>query len=88
MVSKRMRYSGQVQGVGFRYTARRLAEGFAVTGFVRNLSSGQVELHAEGDVAEVEGFLAAVREQMGDLITQVEMEDQPPAGHRDFVILH
>jgi len=44
MVCKLVRYRGCVQGVGFRYTARRLAEGFPVAGYVRNLSSGEVEL--------------------------------------------
>ena len=46
-VCKQVRYSGQVQGVGFRYTAQRLAEGYAVSGYVRNLPEGDVELVAE-----------------------------------------
>src|SRR5207245_6186322 len=48
-VSRHVYYSGQVQGVGFRYTAQQLAAGFAVSGFVRNLPNGDVELVAEGD---------------------------------------
>jgi acylphosphatase len=42
-------YSGRVQGVGFRYTAQRIARSFAVTGWVRNLPDGRVELIVEGD---------------------------------------
>lgn len=53
-------YSGRVQGVGFRYTAKRLALGFEMTGFVRNLPDGRVELVIEGDRAELEGFRAAL----------------------------
>ena len=55
-------YEGRVQGVGFRYTARGVAAGFDVAGYVRNLPDGRVELVASGDDEEVDGFLAAVRE--------------------------
>ena len=54
-------YSGQVQGVGFRYTARTAAAGFEITGVVRNLSDGRVELVAEGARTELEGFRDAIR---------------------------
>ncbi len=57
-------FSGYVQGVGFRYTARRVAGGFAVTGWVRNLPDGKVELEAQGERAEVEACLEAVRSRM------------------------
>ena len=54
-------YSGHVQGVGFRYTAKTVAAGFAVTGTVRNLPDGRVALAAEGDRDELEAFRAAIR---------------------------
>ena len=57
-------FSGYVQGVGFRYTARRAAGGFAVTGWVRNLADGTVELEAQGERAEVELLLDDVRSRM------------------------
>ena len=56
----RVVYRGQVQGVGFRWTTRRLAARFAVTGFVRNLSAGDVELVVEGEQEEVVGLLGAI----------------------------
>ena len=55
-------YSGRVQGVGFRYTAKTVAAGFEVTGTVRNLPDGRVELIAEGARAELEAFRAAIRD--------------------------
>jgi acylphosphatase len=55
-------YSGNVQGVGFRYTARSVATGFEVAGSVRNLPDGRVELIAEGEKAELEAFRQAVRD--------------------------
>ena len=55
-------YSGHVQGVGFRYTAKTVATGFEVTGVVRNLPDGRVELIAEGVRDELEAFQGAIRE--------------------------
>lgn len=64
-------YSGRVQGVGFRYTAKTVATGFEVTGIVRNLPDGRVELVAEGLKDELEGFQQAIRESgLGSLIAR------------------
>lgn len=64
-------YSGRVQGVGFRYAVRMAATGFEVTGTVRNLDDGRVELIAEAEKAELEAFLQAIREsEVGRFIRQ------------------
>jgi acylphosphatase len=55
-------YSGRVQGVGFRYTARTVATGFDISGIIRNLSDGRVELVAEGQSAELDAFRTAILE--------------------------
>lgn len=55
-------YSGHVQGVGFRYTAKTVATGFDVTGTVRNLADGRVELVAEGSRQELDAFRAALQD--------------------------
>jgi acylphosphatase len=62
MVAKRVLYSGRVQGVGFRFTARQIASGFDITGWVKNLPDGRVELQAMGEVDEVRAFLAEILE--------------------------
>ena len=54
-------YSGHVQGVGFRYTVKSIAAGFEVTGAVRNLPDGRVELIAQGSREELEAFREAIR---------------------------
>jgi acylphosphatase len=50
-----------VQGVGFRYTVKTVATGFEISGTVRNLPDGRVELIAEGARAELEAFRVAIR---------------------------
>jgi len=55
-------YSGNVQGVGFRYTVKTVAAGFEVVGIVRNLIDGRVELVGEGPREELEAFQKAIRE--------------------------
>lgn len=54
-------FSGRVQGVGFRYTVCRMAASFEVTGFVRNLMTGDVEVVAEGSKQELLDLLNEVR---------------------------
>ena len=64
-------YSGRVQGVGFRYTTKSVACGFEVTGTVRNLADGRVELVAEGDRTELEAFRRAIQDsEVGRFVRQ------------------
>ncbi len=65
VVRKRMHifYSGNVQGVGFRYTVKSVATGFEVTGTVGNLPDGRVELVAEGASDELKAFRQAIRDE-------------------------
>jgi len=55
-------FAGRVQGVGFRYTAKTVAAGFEITGTIRNLPDGRVELDAEGSHAELAAFRAALHD--------------------------
>lgn len=65
-------YSGRVQGVGFRYTTREIADRFAVAGYVQNLPDGRVRLVAEGETNELERFLAAVAAELERYIADVQ----------------
>jgi len=68
-------FSGRVQGVGFRYTTKSVACGFEVTGTVRNLPDGRVELRAEGDRGELEGFRRAIQDsEVGRFVRQEEAQ--------------
>lgn len=72
------RFSGTVQGVGFRFSTLRVARGFGdIGGYVRNLDDGRVELVAEGKRERVRLFLAAVQQEMDGFIRETEVETEP-----------
>ncbi len=74
-------FSGAVQGVGFRFTVKRISEQYEVTGFVKNLPNGEVEVVAEGDREVVEGFTDAIRNGiLNDYIRKVKKEWEPATG--------
>ena len=85
-VCKRVQYSGRVQGVGFRYTVQGMAPGYPISGWVRNLANGDVELVAEGPSEDVDAFLKAVAHRMMNYIERSEVTDQPPSNSRGFRI--
>ncbi len=70
-------YSGRVQGVGFRWNACHIARVFQVTGFVRNLPDGGVQLVVEGDRGETERLLAAIADSMAGNIRHAETVIRP-----------
>lgn len=85
---RHVHFEGRVQGVGFRYSAKQIAMGFEVTGWVRNLADGRVEMLAAGDEEEVDAFLQEIADShLGGLIRETTVEDvPPPADLRGFEI--
>ncbi len=82
-------YSGRVQGVGFRYTTSHIAARFDVTGFVRNLPDGRVELVAEGTATELIAFLDEVAERMDSYIRSTAVDRRAASEEfHDFSIRH
>jgi acylphosphatase len=67
---RRVFYSGRVQGVGFRFTAQRIARDRAIAGFARNLPDGRVELVVEGDAEVLDDALCAIQTTLGDNIRE------------------
>lgn len=83
-----MLVSGDVQGVGFRWSCRQQAAGEGVAGFVRNTPDGRVEAAFEGDPEAVERMLAWCRTGPGwATVDRVEVEDEEPTGQKGFQIL-
>jgi acylphosphatase len=82
---RRVLYSGRVQGVGFRYTARQIAQRHAVTGFVKNLPDGRVELVIEGPPGEIQQSFDEIAEAMSEYIDDQQVQSGPASGkYRSF----
>ena len=84
MAIKRMTvfYSGRVQGVGFRYTTHRIARQYPVTGFVRNLPDGTVELMVSGSEDDVRQVIADVNQAFAGNISKAD--ESVPASQAAF----
>ncbi|MEP6777969.1 MAG: acylphosphatase [Chthoniobacterales bacterium] len=89
-ISLQVFYEGSVQGVGFRYSVKQIAKGFDVTGSVRNLRDGRVELIAQGIEDEVRAFLTAIAES--ELRAHIKKQTELPAENvpstRGFELRH
>ncbi len=73
-------FTGRVQGVGFRQTTAEIAASFDVTGAVRNLPDGRVELIVEGTIEQVAGFHRAIETRMASNLRGVDAADSPASG--------
>jgi acylphosphatase len=61
-IAKHIFFIGRVQGVGFRFTAERVAMRYNLTGFVRNTSEGRVEMLLQGRVEDVDDCIRDLQE--------------------------
>ena len=72
-----LRFYGQVQGVGFRYHSTYIAQHVGVTGWVKNLYDGRVEMEAQGTPEQIEEMMSRLGNQRYISITGVESSDIP-----------
>lgn len=87
--TQRYLISGQVQGVGFRWTAVQIARHLGVTGTVQNLRSGQVAVVASGQPAQLTKFQAALRHPKGSPwihVTDLTVTELPVQRFADFTV--
>ena len=80
-------YSGTVQGIGFRYTVERFASGLKLTGWVRNLPDGRVEILVEGHKEDIEKLTQQVDARFAGYIKEKKFSFILPEGKfKDFQI--
>ena len=80
-------FEGHVQGVGFRFTTFQLAKGYEVTGFVKNLPDGRVQMEVEGEKEECIAFIKALNEEMAGFIRNcTQSEETRERQFRNFSI--
>jgi len=86
-VRRHAHVTGRVQGVGFRWHCQRAACARGLTGWVRNMSDGNVELEVEGPDTVVDAFLREVEQgPSGARVTGFTTCDEPVAGDDSFLI--
>ncbi len=82
---KQYRFYGRVQGVGFRITAMRAANGFGLTGWVRNEYDGSVTVEAQGSAAALGRFLSLIKDDYYIRVDEMEIKDlEEVPGERHF----
>ena len=87
MVARHIIFIGRVQGVGFRFTAHRMAQRHRLTGFVRNLPDGTVEMLAQGPVRDIDDCLQDIKEYFGDYLRETRVQEIPTdPKYKDFRI--
>jgi acylphosphatase len=80
-------YSGSVQGVGFRFTAERLAGSLGLAGWVKNLPDGRVEVLCEGREEDLKGFMEKLKKVFREYIDSAEAEWSDPVNEfKDFEV--
>jgi acylphosphatase len=78
-------YSGRVQGVGFRFTAEDAASDLEITGWVRNLRDGRVEIVAEAEEGRLKEFLDKINLHFSSYIQDADIQWLPATGEfKDF----
>ena len=85
----RIKITGMVQGVGFRWRVYREALKIGITGYVKNMSDGSVYIEAEGNRGQLENFISWCRQGTGvGFVDSVGISEGPPEGHTAFSIEH
>ena len=77
MVRKHIYFSGRVQGVGFRYRACSIAHSLGLTGWVRNLWDGRVEMEVQGTRSDIGWLLEELQQQRFIEIEKIDVEESP-----------
>jgi len=87
MVAQHIIFTGSVQGVGFRYTAYNIAHRHRLTGFVRNLPDGTVEMLAQGQLEDIDDCIRDIKGSFAGYIRETRIEEiDPDPRYKDFKI--
>jgi acylphosphatase len=75
--TKHIIFTGRVQGVGFRFTVFNIANRYMLTGLVRNLLDGTVEMIAQGPANDIADCIQDIKEAFGGYIREAKVEEIP-----------
>ncbi len=94
-VAKHTIFTGHVQGVGFRFTAQRIANRYQLTGFVRNVPDGSVEMLVQGLPEDIDNCIQDIKDSFAGYIREAQINEIPadpmdsagsPQEYKDFRI--
>ena len=91
MKKLRIHVQGRVQGVGFRYTTKMLADQLGVTGSVKNEADGSVSIEAIGDDKAIDAFVAGVKDSPSHAgkVNQIDIQpDDAIKERRSFDVVY
>ena len=77
ILRKRIRFTGWVQGVGFRWRAKQAAVAAGATGWVRNESDGSVTMEIQGSEAQIEAVIQALERGSYIRIENIDARNVP-----------
>ncbi len=87
LTAKQIIFTGRVQGVGFRFAAHRIANHCCLTGHVRNLPDGSVEMIAQGRHDDIQNCIEALSDSFPYGIVETKIQEIPADPQiRDFKI--
>ena len=86
MVRKHIFFSGDVQGVGFRYRSYYIAQSMGLTGWVKNLWDDRVEMEVQGSEASIREMLDRIQQQRWINVADMEITEIPCEEERGFKI--
>lgn len=87
MVARHIIFMGSVQGVGFRFTAHRIAKLHQLKGYIRNLPDGTVEMLAQGYTEDIDDCIQNIKESFAGYIRETNIQELPPdPRYKDFKI--
>ena len=73
-------FNGHVQGVGFRFTAEGIANNLNITGWVKNLADGRVEIMAKGEEDALKNYLEQIKRSFRNYIDDIDIQWQSVSG--------
>lgn len=86
-IRKRVCISGRVQGVGFRYRVRYLAPSLSITGWVKNLDDGRVEMELQGVENEIDKLFQELQKDRFIVIKDIKTDSLPVIEEKGFRIM-
>jgi len=85
--AKHIIFVGRVQGIGFRFTALDIANRYGLTGLVRNLPDGTVEMITQGTPRDIADCIQDIKESFGVYVRETKIEEiTPNPQYKDFKI--